>query len=61
VRICANKIVAGERCRTLLRNTRLTGARQITSACDFDKLEGLALQAPEGSGKLSGGQASAPL
>jgi len=42
VRICANKVVAGVRIRSLLRKIRLASARQLASARDFDKLEGLA-------------------
>ena len=42
VRMCANRVVAGGRIRSRLRSFRLASAHQITSARDFDKLEGLA-------------------
>jgi hypothetical protein len=42
VRICAKKIVAGVRSITLLPNIHPVNAHQLTSARDFDQLEGLA-------------------
>ena len=40
--MCANKVVAGARIRSLLPSVHLASTRQITSACDFPKLEVLA-------------------
>jgi hypothetical protein len=44
VRICANKVVAGVRCGTLLINIRPVNTCQFVSARDFDQLEGLAVE-----------------
>ena len=44
VRICANKVVAGVRCSTLLPNIRQQDTRQFASAQQINQLEGLALQ-----------------
>jgi hypothetical protein len=46
VRICANRVVAGARCSTLLPSRRPAGTHQITSALGFGKLEGLAVAIP---------------
>jgi hypothetical protein len=42
VRICANKVVAGVRCSTLLSNIRPQDARQSVLAQQIIQLEGLA-------------------
>ena len=48
VRICANKVVAGVRCSTLLPNIRPQETRQFASAQQIDQLEGLAVAIPWG-------------
>ena len=48
VRICANKVVAGVRCSTLLPNIRPQETRQFASAQQIDQLEGLAVTIPWG-------------
>jgi hypothetical protein len=48
VRTCANKVVAGVRWSTLPPNIRHQDTRQITSAGDFNQLEGLAVAIPWG-------------
>ena len=46
MRICANKVVAGERGSTLLPNIRPQDTRQFASAQQIDQLEGLAVATP---------------
>ncbi len=48
VRICANKVVAGVRCSTLLPNIRPQDTRQFASAQQINQLEGLAVAIPWG-------------
>ena len=48
VRICANKVVAGVRCSTLLPTIRPQSTRQFASAQQIDQLEGLAVAIPWG-------------
>ena len=48
VRICANKVVAGVRCSTLLPNIRPQDPRQFASAQQINQLEGLAVAIPWG-------------
>jgi hypothetical protein len=41
VRICANQVVAGVRCSTLLPTIRPQSTRQVASAQQINQLEGL--------------------
>ena len=47
--MCANKVGAGERCRTLVPNIRPVDRCQFTSARQIIQLEGLAVAIPWGS------------